>query len=332
MNSAVEILRLDDVKKHFLVGNSALLVGKAALRAVDGVSFQIQKGETFALVGESGCGKTTIGRMIVGLTDMTAGSMQFQGQDLRLLVRRRPRTQREKIQIIFQDPYSSLNPRRPIGKILEDPLAVRKEGRNLRQSLVKDMVDAVGLSTRDLNRFPHEFSGGQRQRVAIARALISSPELVICDEPVSALDVSIRSQILNLLKQLQQDFHVTYLFISHDLSVVRFLSDRIAVMYLGKLCEVADTRSFFKKPMHPYSQALLSVIPVPDPDFVKKRKPIILQGEIPSAVHPPSGCRFRTRCLHAREICTNEEPGLTQHPRPSGHDTYCACHFAGEFA
>lgn len=264
MNSAVEMLRLDDVRKYFPVNNSASLVGKAALKAVDGVSFQINQGETFALVGESGCGKTTIGRMIVGLTDITAGRMQFRGQDLRLLVGRRPRSQREKIQIIFQDPYSSLNPRRPIGKILEDPLSVRKEGRSLRRSRVRNIVDAVGLSLRDLNRYPHEFSGGQRQRVAIARALISNPELVICDEPVSALDVSIRSQILNLLKQLQQEFHVTYLFISHDLSVVRFLSDRIAVMYLGKLCEVADTRSFFERPIHPYSQALLSVIPVPD--------------------------------------------------------------------
>jgi oligopeptide transport system ATP-binding protein len=325
------LLQLQDVKKHFVVDRQIFTGRSSLLRAVDGVTFDIDQGETFALVGESGCGKTTIGKMILGLTDVTSGSILLHSRNLADYRRSEMKGLRNRVQVIFQDPYSALNPRKTIEGIISDPLIVQKKDKSGRRARLLDVLDAVGLSKECLNRYPHEFSGGQRQRVVIARALVLRPELVICDEPVSALDVSIRSQILNLLKSLQDSFHVTYLFISHDLSVVRYISSRIAVMYLGKLCEIAETEAFFEKAVHPYSQALLSVIPIPDPDRSKSRSKVILEGEIPSPVNPPTGCRFHTRCPHRQEICTQAEPQLRCFADAQGRNRYCACHFAERF-
>ncbi len=330
-NEAGSLLQVQDVKKHFVVERRIFSRKSSLLRAVDGVSFDIRHGETFALVGESGCGKTTIGKMILGLTDITAGRILLDNKNLADYRRGEMKGLRNQVQVIFQDPYSALNPRKTIERIISDPLVVQKKEKSARRKRLLEVLDAVGLSKESLNRYPHEFSGGQRQRVVIARALILRPELVICDEPVSALDVSIRSQILNLLKSLQDSFHVTYLFISHDLSVVRYLSNRIAVMYLGKLCEIADTEAFFEKAVHPYSQALLSVIPIPDPDQAKSRSRTILEGEIPSPVNPPAGCRFHTRCPYRQEVCVQMEPQLLKYTDARVRERYCACHFSQRF-
>ena len=330
-NNDKALLQVDNVKKHYVVGRQLLTGKRTLLRAVDGVSFAIRRGETFALVGESGCGKTTIGKMILRLTGITSGTIRLECRDLADYNRSELKSLRNQIQVIFQDPYSALNPRKTIERIILDPLIVQKRAKSARRARLLEVLDAVGLGTECLNRYPHEFSGGQRQRVVIARALILNPELVICDEPVSALDVSIRSQILNLLKSLQERFHVTYLFISHDLSVVKYISNRIAVMYLGKLCEIGDTEDFFDRPVHPYSQALLSVIPVPDPDQARSRSKVILEGELPSPLNPPSGCRFHTRCFYRQEICTEAEPALNRYSDAQGRSRYCACHFSEKF-
>ena len=330
-NNAQSLLQVQNVKKHYVVERK-LFSGKCSLlRAVDGVSFDIRQGETFALVGESGCGKTTIGKMILGLTDITSGMILLHNRDLVDYWRSELKGFRSQVQVIFQDPYSALNPRKTIASIISDPLIVQKKEKSGRRARLLEVLDAVGLNKECLNRYPHEFSGGQRQRVVIARALVLQPELVICDEPVSALDVSIRSQILNLLRSLQDSYHMTYLFISHDLSVVKYISNRIAVMYLGRLCEIADTEAFFEKAGHPYSQALLSVIPIPDPDQSRSRSKTILEGEIPSPVNPPAGCRFHTRCPHRQEICVEEEPQLRLFSDARGRSRYCACHFSERF-
>jgi oligopeptide transport system ATP-binding protein len=330
-NGTSFLLQVQDLKKHFVVDRQ-LFTGKSSLlRAVDGVSFDIRHGETFALVGESGCGKTTIGKMILGLMDISSGTILLDGRNLVDYQRSERKGLCNKVQVIFQDPYSALNPRQTVERIISDPLIVQRREKASRRTRLLEVLEAVGLSRECLNRYPHEFSGGQRQRIVIARALVLQPELVICDEPVSALDVSIRSQILNLLKSLQDSFDVTYLFISHDLSVVRYISNRIAVMYLGKLCEIADTEAFFEKAVHPYSQALLSVIPIPDPDEAKSRQKTILEGEIPSPVNPPSGCRFHTRCPYRQEICVQAEPELRELQDAQRRSRFCACHFADKF-
>jgi oligopeptide transport system ATP-binding protein len=322
------ILRVKEVYKHFPIGG----IGGDVVRAVDGVSFEIRRGETLGLVGESGSGKSTIGRVVAALYPATAGTVEFEGQDLTRLKGRKLRQVRRQLQIIFQDPFASLDPRMTVGEIIAEPLdnfgIVRGRQRQLR---VQELLRVVGLNPNFTNRYPHEFSGGQRQRIGIAKALALNPSLIICDEPVSALDVSIQAQIINLLQDLQREFHLTYLFIAHDLAVVRHLSTRIAVMYLGKIVEVADRFDIYDHPQHPYTSALLSSIPVPDPRREANREPIPLKGEIPSPVNPPSGCRFHTRCPIGRVpgVCTEVEPPLDPHGRPG---QVAACHFAGELS
>ncbi|MEO6798117.1 MAG: oligopeptide/dipeptide ABC transporter ATP-binding protein [Candidatus Dormibacter sp.] len=320
------ILRVKDVVKHFPIGG----VGGDVVRAVDGVSFEIRRGETLGLVGESGSGKSTLGRVLTALHPATSGSVIFEGQDLTKLKGNKLRQMRRQLQIIFQDPFASLDPRMTVGEIIAEPLdnfgVARGKQRQLR---VQELLRVVGLNPNFTNRYPHEFSGGQRQRIGIAKALALNPSLIICDEAVSALDVSIQAQIINLLQDLQQEFNLTYLFIAHDLAVVRHLSKRIAVMYLGKIVEIADRADIYDFPQHPYTSALLSSIPVPDPRLEADRVPIPLKGEIPSPVNPPSGCRFHTRCPIARVpgVCSEVEPPLEPHGRA---DQVAACHFAGE--
>jgi oligopeptide transport system ATP-binding protein len=297
---------------------------------VDGVDLEVRRGETLGLVGESGCGKSTLGRVITQLQPATSGRVVFEGQELSRLSGRALRAMRRQVQIIFQDPFASLDPRMTVGDIIAEPLenfGLAHGGQRRRR--VQELLRLVGLNPNFTNRYPHEFSGGQRQRIGIARALAVNPSFIVCDEPVSALDVSIQAQIINLLKDLQHEFHLTYLFIAHDLAVVRHLSDRVAVMYLGKIVEVADRREIYEHPQHPYTRALLSSIPVPDPRREREREPILLQGEIPSPVDPPSGCRFHTRCPIARlpTPCTDSEPALTPHGITG---QLAACHFAGE--
>ena len=301
--------------------------GRQTVRAVDGVSLDIKQGETLGLVGESGCGKSTLGRVVTQLQPASAGSIWFEGKDLANLRGEELRQMRRRVQMIFQDPYGSLNPRMTVGNIIGEPLrnfglAKGKE----RDAQVQEIMRVCGLNPNFNNRYPHEFSGGQRQRIGIARSLILRPSFIVADEPISALDVSIQAQIINLLEQLQDDFNLTYLFIAHDLSVVRHLSDRVAVMYLGVIVEVADSLELYDNPLHPYTTALLQSIPVPDPVVEKDRKPIILHGEIPSPINPPSACRFHTRCPIAQPICSEVRPELADH----GNGHLAACHFAGK--
>jgi oligopeptide/dipeptide ABC transporter ATP-binding protein len=299
------LLRVQDVRKEFPTH------GREVVRAVDGVSLEVRKGETLGLVGETGCGKSTLARCIAHLYDVTSGSVWFDGNELTGLSRRAMRPLRREVQMIFQDPYGSLNPRRRVGSIIGDPFAIHGISKGAeRKKKVQELMELVGLNPEHYNRFPSEFSGGQRQRIGVARALALRPKLVICDEPVSALDVSIQAQIINLLADLQKDFDLTYVFISHDLSVVRHVSDRIAVMYLGKLIEVSPTDELFEETRHPYTRALLSALPVADPDSADSREQIILAGDIPSATNPPDGCRFHTRCPKARASCVASEPPL----------------------
>ncbi|MEV6269246.1 oligopeptide/dipeptide ABC transporter ATP-binding protein [Kribbella sp. NPDC051936] len=299
------LLRVDDVRKEFPTSS------KEVVQAVAGVSLEVRKGETLGLVGETGCGKSSLARCMARLYDVTSGSVWFEGRDITRLSRKAMRPLRRDVQVIFQDPYGSLNPRRRVGSIIGDPFSIHNiASGNERKKKVQELMELVGLNPEHYNRFPAEFSGGQRQRIGVARALALRPKLVICDEPVSALDVSIQAQIINLLSDLQQEFDLTYVFISHDLSVVRHVSDRIAVMYLGKIVELAPTGELFGQTRHPYTRALLSALPVADPDTADSREQIILGGDIPSATNPPSGCRFHTRCPKARLDCAAEEPVL----------------------
>jgi oligopeptide/dipeptide ABC transporter ATP-binding protein len=318
-----ELLRLRDVKTYYVAKPSIFPRRVEYVRAVDGVSFHILKGETFGLVGESGCGKSTVGQTILRLEEACAGEILYRGCDLRKLPARRMRALRSRLQIVFQDPFSSLNPRMSVGALIMEPMLVhRMYTPKERAKRVEALLEMVGLSAYHAKRYPHEFSGGQRQRIDIARALAVNPELIICDEAVSALDVSIQAQVLNLLARLQREMNLTYLFIAHGLAAVRHISNRIGVMYLGKIVEIADSDALLSAPAHPYTQALISAIPVPDPDVQVRR--VILQGEVPSPIHPPSGCRFHTRCKYATERCAREEPAL----REIEPNHRVACHLA----
>ena len=329
-NTNEPLLRVEHLSKEF-PAEAGMLAGRFSKRvvsAVNDVSFEIHAGETFGLVGESGCGKSTTGRSIMRLTNPTSGKVFFEGKDVSQMNKRELKNLRREMQFIFQDPYASLNPRMTIGEIVSEPMTIHGVGtKEERMKTVRELLDVVGLNPEHINRYPHEFSGGQRQRIGIARAFVLRPKLIICDEPVSALDVSIQAQVLNLLKELQNKFGTAYLFIAHDLSVVQHISDRVAVMYLGKMVELSDWKTLYTEPHHPYTQSLLSAVPVPDPDIQKSRKRIILAGDPPSPIDPPSGCRFHTRCPIAQEICSKETPEWKQVER--GH--YCACHFAQKF-
>ncbi|MCG2791634.1 MAG: dipeptide ABC transporter ATP-binding protein [Actinomycetia bacterium] len=325
------ILEVKNLKKYFTL-RSGFLFQKftGSVKAVDGVSFHIKEGETFGLVGESGCGKSTTARVILRLTNPTSGCALYNGVDLFKLSRKQMFKVRREIQVIFQDPYASLSPRMTVGDIVGEPLEIHNIGdKGYRRKKVKKLLKVVGLNPEHINRYPHEFSGGQRQRVGVARALALTPKLLLCDEPVSALDVSVQAQILNLLVDLQKEFNLTYLFIAHDLSVVKHVSDRIGVMYLGKLFEVAKSEDLYKKPLHPYTMGLLSAIPIPDPEMERKRKRIVLEGDVPSPINPPLGCRFHPRCPNAQDICSKEEPELKNYSK-NENEHLAACFFAGK--
>ena len=320
------LLHVENLCKEFAVDSSVFSKEKKSVKAVDNISFDIYPGETFGLVGESGCGKSTTGRCIMRLSNPTSGQVIFDGKDVAKMKKAELKQMRHDMQFIFQDPYASLNPRMTIGEIVSEPLVIHNEmpDKEQRMNYVRELLDIVGLNPEHINRYPHEFSGGQRQRVGIARAFALKPKLIICDEPVSALDVSIQAQVLNLLKDLQKQYGTAYLFIAHDLSVVQHISDRVAVMYLGNMMEVSDWKTLYAEPHHPYTQSLLSAVPIPDPDVQHSRKRIILKGDPPSPINPPSGCRFHTRCPIACEKCSQERPELRE--VAPGH--LCACHFA----
>ncbi len=322
------LLHVEDLVMHFPIYRGVIRRQVGAVHAVDGISFDVQRGETLGLVGESGCGKSTTGRTILQLYKATSGKVYFNGTDLIGLKSEEMRWMRRDMQMIFQDPYASLNPRMTVGQIVGEPLMVHgaMTGREI-QERVQHLLELVNLNPSFANRYPHEFSGGQRQRIGIARAIALQPSFIVCDEPISALDVSIQAQVVNLLEELQDQFHLTYLFIAHDLSMVRHISDRVAVMYLGVIVELASRDEIYIKPLHPYTQALLSAIPIPDPIADAKRKRVILEGDVPSPANPPSGCRFRTRCPIAQPICAEERPAFRE-LRP-GHFT--ACHFSEQF-
>jgi len=319
-----QLLVANDVFKHFPIKKGILLQREIArVHAVDGVSFDVRHGETLGLVGESGCGKSTLGRCLIRLYTLTGGSITFDGRDISRLSRRDLRPLRRQMQMVFQDPYASLNPRKRVGTIISDPMRINGEGDRRRRKLrVQELLSLVGLNPEHYNRYPHEFSGGQRQRIGVARALALNPKLIVADEPVSALDVSIQAQVVNLLDDLQDELGLTYVFIAHDLSVVRHVSDRIAVMYLGKLVEVSPAEELYRRPVHPYTEALLSAVPIPDPEVVERRERIVLVGDVPSPIAPPSGCRFHPRCRYATEICRTDEPPLLEH----GPGHIAACH------
>ncbi|MEW6244866.1 MAG: dipeptide ABC transporter ATP-binding protein [Bacillota bacterium] len=315
------LVEVKDLKKYFPLHGGIFSRVVGYVKAVDGISFNIKRGETLGLVGESGCGKTTTGRVILRLLERTSGSVKFEGKDVFALEREEMRKLRRDMQIIFQDPYASLNPRMTVGDIIGEPLEVHGVAHGKERELrVQELLDIVGLSPFHSRRYPHEFSGGQRQRIGVARALALNPKLIICDEPVSALDVSIQSQVLNLLEDLQQEFGLTYLFIAHNLSVVKHISDRVGVMYLGKIVELAGGDELYAEPLHPYTEALLSAIPIPNPEL--KRERIVLEGDVPSPINPPEGCHFHTRCKYAMPVCREVEPEFTD----VGGGHFVACH------
>ena len=324
------VLATEDLRKHYPLTQGIVFKKQVgAVRAVDGVNIQLRRGETLGVVGESGCGKSTLARLLVGLEKPTEGRIMLKGHDLASVSARDMRKVRRNIQMVMQDPYTSLNPRMTVGDIIGEPFDIHPEvvPRKGRTAKVRELIDLVGLNADHINRYPHQFSGGQRQRIGIARSLALNPEIIICDEPVSALDVSIQAQVVNLLEKLQNELGLAYIFIAHDLSVVRHIADRVAVMYLGKIVETGVEDEIYEHTTHPYSQALLSAVPVPDPTLRERRDHIILEGDVPSPANPPSGCRFRTRCWKAQEICAQEEPALEVRPG-SGHPS--ACHFAEE--
>ena len=317
------ILEVKDLVKHFPIGGGFFGQGKQVVHAVNGINFQIKKGETLGLVGESGCGKSTAGRTIIRLYEPTSGQIIFEGQDVTKAEGNDLLNLRRKMQMIFQDPYASLNPRMTVGDIVGEGLDIHKlASGQARTDRIYELLEVIGLNPEHANRFPHEFSGGQRQRIGIARALSVNPRLIICDEPISALDVSIQAQIVNMLEELQEKLGLTYLFIAHDLSMVKHISHRIAVMYLGRIVELADSFELYKNPQHPYTQALLSAIPIPDPRVEATRKRIVVQGTVPSPIDPPSGCYFRTRCPYAKAVCAEQVPQLKE----LGSNHVAACH------
>jgi oligopeptide/dipeptide ABC transporter ATP-binding protein len=328
MNNKETLLHVDELKMHFPIYRGVFQRQVGAVRAVDGVSFDVKRGETLGLVGESGCGKSTTGRTILQLYKPTAGSVTFDGTDLVKLKGEHMRQMRRKMQMIFQDPYASLNPRMTVAQLVGEPLMVHNvaTGAEINER-VAHLLELVNLNPAFATRYPHEFSGGQRQRIGVARALALQPSFIICDEPISALDVSIQAQVVNLLEELQEQFNLTYLFIAHDLSMVKHISDRVAVMYLGVIVELATRDELYSKPLHPYTQALLSAVPIPDPIADSKRQRTILQGDVPSPANPPSGCRFRTRCPIAEAVCAETRPEFRE-IRP-GH--FVACFFAERF-
>jgi oligopeptide transport system ATP-binding protein len=318
------LVRVDNLKKHFPITRGIIVQRQVgAIKAVDGISFDIVRGETLGLVGESGCGKSTTGRTVLQLYRPTDGEVFFEGESLVEMKGERLRRQRRKMQMIFQDPYASLNPRMTVGSIIGEPLEVHNVafGKE-REERVQELLRLVGLNPYFVNRYPHEFSGGQRQRIGVARALALNPLFIVCDEPISALDVSIQAQVVNLLEDLQDQLGLTYLFIAHDLSMVRHISDRVAVMYLGKIVELTDRDTLYKSPLHPYTEALLSAVPIPDPTVEEKRRRIILEGDVPSPANPPIGCHFCTRCPKVMQVCRDAEPEFRE--VAPGH--WCACH------
>ncbi|MCU1438959.1 dipeptide ABC transporter ATP-binding protein [Nocardioides sp.] len=321
------ILAATDVRKYFPITAGVLKRTVGHVQAVDGISLELYQGETLGIVGESGCGKSTLARVLMGLIPATSGSVKLEGEELVGMKPSRLRKIRRDVQIIFQDPYSSLDPRMTVGKIIGEPFEIHAEvaPKGERRRKVQELLEVVGLSPEHINRYPHQFSGGQRQRIGIARALALRPKVIICDEPVSALDISVQAQVVNLLENLQSEFGLSYIFVAHDLSVVRHISDRVGVMYLGKMVELGTEDQIYERPTHPYTQALLSAVPVPDPGLRGHRKQIVLTGELPSAANPPSGCRFRTRCWKAQSVCAESEPALEVR---DGGDHPSACHFA----
>jgi oligopeptide transport system ATP-binding protein len=322
------ILEVRGLVKHFPLTKGIVFKRQVgAVQAVDGVDLLLYKGETLGVVGESGCGKSTTARLLMRLDRPTAGQILFHGEDIAQLSGKALKAVRRNIQIVLQDPYSSLNPRMTVGDIVGEPFQIHKDvaPRGGRRKAVQDLLDVVGLNPEHINRYPHQFSGGQRQRIGIARGLALRPEIIVCDEPVSALDVSVQAQVINLFERLQDDFGLSYVFIAHDLSVVRHICDRVSVMYLGKVVETGDEEQIYERPTHPYTQALLSAVPVPDPTLRGKRDQIMLEGDVPSPANPPSGCRFRTRCWKAQNVCAEKEPALVVR---EGLDHPSACHFA----
>ena len=325
------LVKVRDLKKYFPIKTGFMRRTVGAVQAIDGISFDIQKGETLSLVGESGCGKSTTGRTILQLQKPTSGNVQFNGQELTQLNKRELRKTRRHMQIIFQDPYASLNPRLTIGRIIEEPMDIHNIGDAAsRKKRVTDLLAHVGLNPGFLNRYPHEFSGGQRQRIGIARALATYPAFIVADEPISALDVSIQAQVINLLEDLKDEYGLTYLFIAHDLAVVSHISDRVAVMYLGRIVELSDRNEIYDQPLHPYTQALISAIPIADPDKEAQRQRIILKGDVPNPANPPPGCRFHPRCVHATEICQVIDPEFRNLGTPA-RPHMVACHHAEKF-
>jgi oligopeptide transport system ATP-binding protein len=323
------VLKAENLVKYYPIKAGVLRRTVGQVKAVDGVSFELYRGETLGIVGESGCGKSTLGRMLLRLEEPTAGTLTFDGVDVYSQKGGDMRRLRRDIQIVFQDPYTSLNPRKTVGDIVGEPFEIHRDvvPKGGRRRRVQELLDLVGLNPEHINRYPHQFSGGQRQRIGIARGVALNPKVIICDEPVSALDVSVQAQVVNLLEKLQNELGLAYIFIAHDLSVVRHISDRVGVMYLGKIVEMGDEDQIYSRPTHPYTQALLSAVPLPDPTMRNIREQIVLTGDVPSPANPPAACRFHTRCWKAQEICSIEEPLLIERPDgESAHDS--ACHFA----